>query len=55
MGFWHVYMGIEGGGSVTAVAVDYVTTRLTLIGTSLYRVSLDGTSEQRITLIGSSQ
>lgn len=55
MGFWSVYMGIEGGGSGTTVATDYVTTRLVLVGTSLYRMSLDGTSAQRISLIGSSQ
>lgn len=52
MGFWHVYMGIEGGGGSVQVAI--VTTRLTLIGTSNKRLALAGTSKERLDMVGTS-
>lgn len=35
-------------------AVDYVTTRLTLVGTSIQRLSITGQSEQRLSVAGQS-
>lgn len=55
MGFWQVYMGIYGGGPAVAVSVDYVTTRLTLTGTSQQRYAIAGQSEERYVIIGASQ
>jgi hypothetical protein len=43
------------GYTIFTVADIYLTTRLTLIGTSLFRVEITGTSEERPDLIGSSE
>lgn len=54
MGFWHAYMGIEGGGGISAT-VENVTTRLTLVGTSKRRLAVTGTSAERMNVTGTSQ
>ena len=51
MGFWHIYMGIEGGG--IEVIVEIVSTKRTIcIGTSLVRSVCIGTSTVQTSMIG---
>lgn len=51
MGYWHAYMGIEGGGAA-AVAVADETERHILFGTALLKHTLYSTSLERHTLKG---